>query len=82
MNLGQRIAAWRRAKGWYQLQLAERAGLSRAYISMLETDEKQNPSKDVLDKIVDALGVSLARFYGRVPAAKRGFVDRAKRAAA
>ena len=38
--------------------VAQRAGVDHAYISRLETGEKESPSDEVVDKLVSALGAS------------------------
>jgi len=38
--------------------VAQRAGVDHAYISRLETGEKESPSDEVIDKLVAALGAS------------------------
>ncbi len=72
MELGDRIAAWRRSKGWTQSQLAEASGLSRAAICQVEGagKHKMNPSQESLNAMVKALGVTMEKFYGRIPKAK------------
>jgi transcriptional regulator with XRE-family HTH domain len=73
MNLGSRIAAWRAWKGWTQSQLAEAAGVSRASMCQYEGNGKYqtSPSQDNLEAIVDALGLTMTRFYGRLPKTRR-----------
>jgi transcriptional regulator with XRE-family HTH domain len=48
----------RRALGWSQEELAERAGLDRTYVSGLERGVR-NPSLLSQQRIADALGVQL-----------------------
>lgn len=48
-----------------QLQVAEKAGLSQAYINELETGKKSNPSLETLTKLAEALGVSITEFLER-----------------
>jgi transcriptional regulator with XRE-family HTH domain len=69
MELGDRVAAWRRYRGWKQSELAARSGLSRAAICQIEGagEYKSSPSQRSLNAIVDALDVTLTRFYGRIP---------------
>jgi transcriptional regulator with XRE-family HTH domain len=69
MDLGSRIAAWRTWKGWTQSQLADEAGVSRASMCQYEGAGKYqtDPSQENLSAIVAALGITMARFYGRVP---------------
>jgi len=55
--LGQRIGYLRRKKGLSQEELAERANLSREFISTIENN-KMGLSVDSLVKIANSLGVS------------------------
>lgn len=57
-HLGPRIKARRDALGWRQIDLAERAFISRAFVAQIETG-RSVPSLDVLDRIASALGVTL-----------------------
>ena len=57
-QLGQRIQAARRGKGWTQEDLAHHAGLDFSYLNQLENG-KRNPSLATLHKIATALGVTL-----------------------
>lgn len=63
MDLGRRIGAkvreLRTAQGLSQEELAARAGLDRTYISQIERAVK-NVTVASLDKVAQALGVSLA----------------------
>jgi transcriptional regulator with XRE-family HTH domain len=58
MNLGDRIASLRRAKGWTQAKLAETAGLSPSAVSMYETN-RRHPDDKALDKLARAFGMSV-----------------------
>jgi transcriptional regulator with XRE-family HTH domain len=66
MDVGDRIAAWRDTKGLTQHDLAERVGVTYAAVYQWET-HRTTPTLAMLSKIVKALGVSLERFYGRLP---------------
>lgn len=72
MELGVRIAGWRKAKGLTQRELAERIGVSPAAVYQWEGcgDAKTKPALVHLEKLVDVLGISMERFYGRVPKPK------------
>jgi transcriptional regulator with XRE-family HTH domain len=59
-EIGQRIRELRTGAGHTQAQLAESAGLNRAYIVSVEHG-KQNMSVGVIIKIANALGVPTER---------------------
>lgn len=58
MTLGERINELRRAKGLTHAQLAERAGISRSYVTRLQTNKMGLPSKRVLWALADALATT------------------------
>lgn len=66
MELSIRIAKWRKARGLSQSALAEAAGITVSAISHIERG-RANPSQPVLNAIVDRLGLSMEKFYGRTP---------------
>jgi uncharacterized protein len=47
----------REQAGRTQLQLAKRAGVTEAYVSMIESGTRKNPSLPTLKKLAKALGV-------------------------
>lgn len=49
-----------------QRALAEAAGVTISAVSLWESGGT-TPSQDHLAKVVEALGLTMARFYGRVP---------------
>jgi transcriptional regulator with XRE-family HTH domain len=51
----------RREKGLSQEELADRAGLNRNYIGMIEREENA-PTVDTLEALAKALGVNPVRF--------------------
>jgi transcriptional regulator with XRE-family HTH domain len=63
--LGARIREYRLEKGLNQVALAEAARLSKTYISELESGAGRRPSGEVLLRIADALGVTIADLLGR-----------------
>jgi len=63
MNIGDKIAALRKAKKISQAELAKEAGVSREIIGRYERNEV-SPSVDVAKKIADALEVSLDYLAG------------------
>jgi transcriptional regulator with XRE-family HTH domain len=62
MDIPSKIIALREAAGWSKNKLAKEAGISQAYVSQLESGQKQ-PGIDVLSRICSALGISLAEFF-------------------
>lgn len=61
-DIGARLLAMRRAAGLSQRQLAERAGVPHAQISIVETN-RSSPSVSTLRKILTGLGLTLADFF-------------------
>ena len=56
-RLGKIIKAQRQSKGISQRTLAKRIGVTGAYITMLETGQRKNPSLAILRRIAKILGV-------------------------
>jgi transcriptional regulator with XRE-family HTH domain len=69
MELSHRIATWRKVRGLTQTDLAKAAGVTTSAVSLYESG-KARPSVAVLDSIVERLGLTMAKFYGRVPRAE------------
>lgn len=63
-RLGQRLAALRADAGLSLAELAERSGVSRSMISLIERGES-SPTAVVLDRLATALGVTLASLFER-----------------
>lgn len=61
-DLGQRLKALREAQGLSQRELAKRAGVSNAIISLIEQN-RTSPSVGLLKKVLDGLPISLADFF-------------------
>ena len=57
-RLGLNVQRLRRAKGWSQEELAERAGLHRTYVSGVERGIR-NPTITIVEKLAITLGASL-----------------------
>lgn len=55
----------RKEKGLSQETLAEKAGLDRTYISMLERGKRQ-PTLETLFKLSEALGISPVSFIDKI----------------
>lgn len=62
-EIAARLRQVREAHGLSQRQLARRSGVSNATISLIE-HERTNPSLGLLKKILDAIPLSLADFFG------------------
>ena len=60
-DLGNRLRLLRLARGLSQRELAARAGVSNAVISLIEQN-KTNPSVGLLKKILDGLPLSIRHF--------------------
>ena len=54
MRVGKIIRKYRKSQGHTQMQLAQMVGLSMAYISMIESNQRE-PNLSVLEKICAAL---------------------------
>lgn len=61
-DLGQRLKALRTAHGLSQRELAKRAGVSNAVISLIEQN-KTSPSVGMLKKVLDGLPIALSEFF-------------------
>ena len=63
-QLGRNISFYRKAAGMTQMQLAERADISRTYLSNIEAPNVIIPfTTTVLFNISDALGVELNKLF-------------------
>lgn len=70
-DIGARLLAMRKAAGLSQRQLAERAGVPHAQISVVETN-RSSPSVASLRKILSGLNLTLADFFDPERAAPQG----------
>ncbi len=59
ISTGEKIKHWRQKKGFTQKQLAEKAGLTLATIGRIETGMRQGTNITTLQRIAEALGISL-----------------------
>lgn len=64
--LAEQVFNHRRALGISQSELADRAGISRNYVSLIERGEASNLSLNVLHNLAAALGVTPAELTGEV----------------
>lgn len=69
-RLDRVLRTLRERKGLSQRALAERVGVTPAYITMLERGARKNPTVDTLKRIAKALGVSVGELLER--AERRG----------
>src|SRR5262245_52749052 len=68
-DLGGRLKSLREAHALSQRELAKRAGVSNAIISMIEQN-RTSPSVGLLKKLLDGLPISLAEFFALQEAPK------------
>ena len=61
-NIGESIKKARRIKGFTQVYIAKKAGITQTYLSQIESGSKDNPSKEILQKISDAIGIPVPVF--------------------
>ena len=61
-KVGQRLRQLRESRGMTQSQLQARSRVSRSYLSRIESGQ-MTPSLGTLEKISEALGVGLNRFF-------------------
>lgn len=59
-ELGRQVAKRRRELGLSQTEFAEKADISRNYLSLIERGEAQNVSTDMLEKMALVLGMNVA----------------------
>ncbi|MFC4617447.1 helix-turn-helix domain-containing protein [Camelliibacillus cellulosilyticus] len=82
--IGKKIKQLRLQKGLSLTELAERAGVSKSYLSTIERDLQKNPSIQFLEKIADVLGVSVFQIMGTsehaAKALDQGWIDLIKEA--
>ena len=52
-----KVRELREGRGWLQADLASRAGLSKPYVSQIESGARDDPSPVAVDAIASALGV-------------------------
>jgi transcriptional regulator with XRE-family HTH domain len=59
-RLSMKLKQLREARGWTQEQLAEKAGVSRAYVARLEIG-RHDPPLSMLEKLAAALKVKVGK---------------------
>jgi transcriptional regulator with XRE-family HTH domain len=63
MNIGERIAYFRKERRYTVNRLANMAGISQSYLRDIELGNNSNPSVEVLDCLCGALGITLKEFF-------------------
>ena len=63
-ELGTEVVRRRRELGWNQDELADKADLSRTYISLIERGEAVNVTRRVLEKLSEVLDLPISRLIG------------------
>ena len=76
LDIGPRLRQWRLRLGLSQRELARRAGVSNATISMIEAN-RVNPSVSALKQVLSALGAGVADFFSSSEDEKEKVVFRA-----
>jgi transcriptional regulator with XRE-family HTH domain len=61
MRVGTVLKQQRTMMGWTQTEVAKRAGVTKFYISLLESGTRRAPSLAVRKRLAKALGVPLLR---------------------
>ena len=59
-RLGHVLKALREENEWTLKDLAKKAKVTQAYISLLERGKKKNPTLAILQRLAKALGVSVS----------------------
>ena len=63
-QIGEMLKERREGLGLTREQLAKKAKVTTAYVSMMEAGKRKNPSLDVLRKLAKALGVPVTELLG------------------
>ena len=67
MKIGSNIKKYRQIRGLTLPNLATEAGMSKAFLWEIETGNSKRPGAEILFKIADALGVTIAHLMGKEP---------------
>ncbi len=60
-DIGKRIKYFRQKLGLSQFELSQRSNVSQASIARIEANQQKNPKKKTIEKLADALGISLSQ---------------------
>jgi transcriptional regulator with XRE-family HTH domain len=67
MEIGDNIKKYREIRAITLPDLAEKAGVSKAFLWEIETGNSKRPGAEILFKIAEALGVTIAHLMGKEP---------------
>jgi len=59
--LGAQIKRLRKLRGLTQVELADKLGITQAYLAQLESGVRANPTLDLLQRIAKALKVDITK---------------------
>ena len=68
MDLATNIRKYREMRGYTLPDLAQRAGVSKAFVWEIENGNSKRPGAETLFKIAEALDVTIAHLMGKEPA--------------
>ena len=74
-RIGGRLRRLRKERDWTLEELAERTGLSRAYLSRLESGDRQ-PSLSTLSEVAWAYGIPFSSLFAPEPESQHGVIVR------
>ena len=63
MDIGSRIAYFRKLRGFSVNYLANQAGVSQSYLREIELGHYGNPTVDILEQLCLAFGITLTEFF-------------------
>ena len=66
MDIKEKITKMRKQKGWSLSKLATQAGLTTTTVYNWYNDKNATPSRDSIEDVCVAFGVSVAEFYADV----------------
>jgi len=70
MLINERLTRWREHKGLTKAALASTAGTTPQAVGRIEAGDS-DPSLEMLTKLVSAMKLTMAEFYGPLPKLKR-----------
>lgn len=67
MTIGDNLKKYRELRGFTLPDLAARAGVSKAFVWEIESGNSKRPGAEILFRIAEALGVTIAHLMGKPP---------------